>query len=364
MGREATTDTQIIPAQVEAYLRRRGHPDAKLSSLTPLGQETQAGLKAFGYGRPLRVDFTAGGKARQLVIRTMSPDPFGHSRRADRAEQMVLAFDRVGTIPDHIQPVDVGAFGPEGELAAIPEGEFFLVTNYVEGELYAQDLHAIARETKPRALDLDRARALARYLAELHRQKEDPAFFARHLRDTVGSGEGIFGQCDGYPGDDPVVTPQRLRAIEHQSLEWRWKLKERSIRCCRTHGDFHPFNILFRAGTDFSVLDCSRGGLGEAADDLIALSINYIFFAMGEVGQLTGAMVALWDTFWETYLEASGDREVLDVVAPYFAWRTLVLVSPRWYPDLDRQVRERLLAYAESLLGGAPFVPGEIRERL
>ena len=45
------------------------------------------------------------------------------------------------------------------------------------------------------------------------------------------------------------------------------------------HGDFHTWNILFREGTDFSVLDRSRGEWGEwgeAVDDVICLALNVL----------------------------------------------------------------------------------------
>lgn len=41
-----------------------------------------------------------------------------------------------------------------------------------------------------------RAEALARYPVDRHAEPADPAHYARELRDTVGSGEGIFGLID------------------------------------------------------------------------------------------------------------------------------------------------------------------------
>jgi len=48
-------------------------------------------------------------------------------------------------------------------------------------------------------------------------------------------------------------------------------------RLSQVHGDFHPWNVLFREGVDFTVLDRSRGERGEPADDVTAMTINYIF---------------------------------------------------------------------------------------
>jgi aminoglycoside phosphotransferase (APT) family kinase protein len=360
MGRESTRETLVTPERVQDYLRRTGHPDAEIRALRPLGQSTQADLKSYGYGHPLRATFTAGGNEHDVVIRTMSPDPFGHNRRSARAEALMLAFDTFNDVPRHIRAYDVGAFGEDGSMIPMGPGELFLVTNYVEGHLYANDLHTLQDGSEARSIDVKRAEALARYLAELHAERRDAEEYRRTIRDTVGSGEGIFGLCESYARDSTLAPKERLRKIEDMAVDWRWKLIDKTGRCRRTHGDFHPFNILFRDGDDFSVLDCSRGAAGEPADDLTCLSINYVFFTITRRQAFEGGLRTLWDAFWRTYLETSNDWEVLDVVAPFFAWRALVLASPVWYPNVGDAVRERLFRFAERLLGDEAFRPGAI----
>jgi aminoglycoside phosphotransferase (APT) family kinase protein len=360
MGRDSTHETRVTPEMVQAYLRRAGHPDAEIRALRPLGQSTQADLKSYGYGHPLRATFTSGGSTQDVVIRTMSPDPFGHNRRSARAEALMLAFDTFNDVPRHIEAYDVGAFGKDGSMIPMGPGELFLVTNYVDGDLYANDLHILQDGGAAAPVDIERAEALARYLAELHSEPRDAEEYRRTIRDTVGSGEGIFGLCESYPRGSALAPKERLRRIEDMAVDWRWKLIDRTDRCRRTHGDFHPFNILFRDKSDFSILDCSRGAAGEPADDLTCLSINYVFFTITKRAAFEGGLRTLWDAFWHTYLETSGDDEVLDVVAPFFAWRALVLASPVWYPNVEDPVRERLFRFAERLLGGELFRPQAI----
>lgn len=350
----------VRPEEVERYLHRHGHPGAVLTALTPLGEEVQEGLKGHGYGHPLRVTFEHRGVTRDCTLRTMAADPFGHERRADRFDGLVLAYDQFPHYARHVAPIDVGYITEDGALRSIGRGEPFLLTTFVEGELYAHDLTRLARESRPSSHDTARANALAEYLAALHAERMPPAGRRRSTRDLVGHGEGIFGLVDGYESDDPVATPERLRRIEHAAVDWLWRLRERDDRSRRTHGDFHPFNLLFREGDDFSVLDASRGGAGDPADDVTALSINYFFFGLATTGRFEGALRALWDDFWRTYLARTGDDGVLDVVAPFFAWRALVLACPAWYPDLDARVRERILRFAERLLEGARFTPERI----
>ena len=51
-------------------------------------------------------------------------------------------------------------------------------------------------------------------------------------------------------------------------------------------------------------------------------------------------------------------------VAPFFAWRALVLACPAWYPNLARTVRDRLLIFAERLLSGHQFLPNDLNALL
>ena len=355
---------QVDPLHIEAYLAHRGWPAPTVVRLAPLGADVQEGLKDYGYGRPLRVIFESAGATHQLVLRTMAPDPFGHDRRSDRAGVLLGAFDTFNGIPHHIRALDVGAFAEDGSLCPMARGEIFLVTDYVDGTLYAHDLRALAGEDAPTAIHRARAEALATYLAELHARPAPPEAWQRDLRDTVGSGEGIAGLCDSYPPGHPVATAERLEAIEHAAVAWRWRLRPRSHRARRTHGDFHPFNSLCRDGTDFSVLDASRGGMGEPADDVTCLALNYLFFALVARGRPDGALRTLFDTFLGTYLSATGDDELLEVVAPFFAWRCLVVANPVWYPQVPDALRDRILSFAERLLAGEAFRPDRMEELL
>jgi len=234
----------------------------------------------------------------------------------------------------------------------------------VSRRLYADDLRRIAREGVATREDLDRCDALARWLVQLHQVcgPADAVAWRRVVRDLLGSGEGIFGIVDAYPPDVPGAPRARLERIEHRCLDWRWRLRERSERLHRTHGDFHPFNIVFSGGTEFTALDASRGGRGDPADDLTALAINYVFFALQAPGTWERGFGPLWRQLWSSYLAGSGDSEVLRTAAPFLAWRALVLGCPKFYPELGAGARGALLDLAEGALDAISFAPGAAEE--
>lgn len=336
-------------------------PGAEVVRIEALAPDTGEGAtgKAEGYGQPLRIRVRAEGQEHTLVLRTATPNDFGHNRRADRAEAMVLDYDTFNLIPRHVRALDIGAVGPGGRLISLREAEeLFILTTYAPGTLYVDDLRAVAARREARALDVERCEALARYLVQLHREPlGPPAAYVRAVRDLVGHGEGIFGMVDGYPVDTPAAPPERLQRIERKCVDWRWKLRGRASRQRRTHGDFHPFNVVFEEGTRFTLVDASRGCQGDPADDVTAMAINYVFFAMEAPGAWAGGLGALWRRFWTVYLDESRDTGLVEVVAPFLAWRALVVCSPRFYPHLGAEARDTLLDWIEYVLDAPRFAP-------
>jgi len=234
----------------------------------------------------------------------------------------------------------------------------------VRGQPYADDLLRIRDEGAGTDLDRNRAQTLAAYLAEIHAVKhDDPLLWRRRLRDLIGHGEGIMGLTDSYQQASPdgpqepisFTNIEELQALEVMANEWRWRLKPLGHRLSQVHGDFHPFNVLFEEGSKFRLIDRSRGRWGEPADDVSCMTINYLFFSLQRYGRLTGPFMELYTTFWETYLPQSDDHELLAVIAPWFAWRALVLASPQWYPSLTDNVRRQLLTFARRVMAEPCF---------
>lgn len=347
---------------------RAALPDAEVLSVEPLRPDTdatEATRKAVGYGAPLAVRIRrAGGTEEQLVVHFEAPNDFGHDRRADRAANVLLAWDDFPKIPGHVRPLDVGILMPGHELRSLRDGgELYLLTPWAPGEPYAQDLRRIGRTGEVTPLDLERCAALVDALVAIHALPgTHPAAYVRALRDLVGHGEGIFGIVDGYPPNVPAAPVARLQALERECLRWRWLLKDRTHRLRRTHGDFHPWNVVFEEDARPALLDTSRGSQGEPADDVTCMSINYLFFGLLSPSAWPRGYGPLWRLFWSRYLERTGDRGVLEAAAPFFAWRSLVVSNPCWYPAVQAETRDRLLGFTERVLAAPRFDPSSADE--
>jgi hypothetical protein len=338
----------------------RLYPDHQIVAIEPLapdsGATAAATKKAAGYGDPVRVRLVDGhGQRCELVWRTASANEFGHDRRSDRVAGIVQSYEDFAATPGHVAAIDLGFVGNDGTLRSVRDaGEPYLITSFAPGSIYASDLRRIAANRVVSELDLARVGELARYLAELHVPIADGAVrYRRAIRDLIGSGEGIYGIIDGYPDG---FAGERLRAIEEQCATWRLRLRDRHHRLARTHGDFHPFNIVFDDAR-LTMLDASRGGCGDPADDLTAMAVNFLLFAIDDPPAWPHGLGVLWRRWWADYLRLRDDPALLEVAPPFFAWRVLVVCNPRFYPNLSPAGRDKLLGFAEHVLAAHALDP-------
>jgi hypothetical protein len=331
------------------------------------GAGAAQGGKGFGYGKPLLVAYEVDGVAREAVVSTMRSEAYGHQFPWDRGAALWFQFDAAKRMERHAKPLALGYVDADGGLCALDDPqEIFLVLEKVPGHDYYLDLERIVRQGLTPA-DQDMAQSLARWLAHVHAEKgNDPILYLRRVRELLGGNECIPGVIDlAYPLDYPLFPAERFQAVEKRLVEWRWRLKDYTHRLAAVHGDFHPWNILVDGGA-FRVLDRSRGEWGEPADDVAAMAINYLLFGLlAGNGSVAPDFLSLYQTFVSTYLDATDDTELAEVMAPFLVFRALVVASPQWYPDHPPGVRQALLAMVENALADDRFdfaAPGRYLE--
>ena len=374
---------EISRSHVEAYLTRLLGNNVQVLSLESLmdsqgasateddaSQQTRRKsssqpLKTYGYGQPLLVCYQVAGDERRAVLRTIKPNPFGYECRADRAADILSAYDTFNHLSRHTRALDIGVLTSDLHLRSLSlddRDEFFMLTNYVEGEPYAWNLQRLYNTGQLTDLDIRRAQCLAEYLAEIHAVKHDnPPLYRRRVRDLIGGGQGIMGLIDNYPPGFSLIDVDRLEQFEQTCVSWRWRLKERTHRLSQVHGDFHRFNVLFGDDVDLGLIDRRGGEWGEPGDDVSSMTIDYLLFSLQRSEMLAPPFETLWKTFWDIYLDLTCDQEVLTVVAPFFAWRALVLASPVWTKISDA-VRKALFQFIENVLREDAFDPARVND--
>jgi hypothetical protein len=329
----------LKPMNVLGYLNEK-YGEATIKKIFPLG----AGAHGEGY----RVEFSADGVDKAVIVKTLFSDGFGHDYPSDRAQVFIQAHLAYNKMKNHVHSLDVVGMGPNG-LASLGESEeYFIVMEEAPGKPYFDDLERV-RETGVTEEDRAKVEKLADFLAEIHASKIDnPSLYRRKIRDTVGHGECLMGVFDTYPPTH-FTSEIELVQITMKAVKWWGRIKDMGHRLSTVHGDFHPGNIYWDDEA-FVLLDRSRGLYGDPADDLSALAINYIFYDLQGTPDFSGPYRELFDLFFERYLSWTHDDEVFQTIAPFFAFRAAVVANPALYPDVDDSVRRKLFNFAQNVL--------------
>lgn len=303
-------------------------------------------------------------EVKSYVIKGLFHEGLGHDYPSDRAQVFLLALETYNDLPKHAKAIDVLSVLEDGSVCSIGGGkEYYFLMEKVEGKDYFNDLREFSKKERLESSDIKKIKAMTSYLSQIHSVKKDSrSLYWRKLRDTIGHGECLMGVFDTYP--DGVISYEEMAEIEKLCIDWRAALKPKIYRLCQIHGDFHPGNILFRSDEDFILLDRSRGPFGEAADDLTALSINYIFFSIMHHGDVRNSYLEGLKLFFEEYIKLSRDEEILAVVAPFFAFRGAVVSNPIFYPELSKSARVKIFNFIKGVLRDKKFDINKINRYL
>jgi hypothetical protein len=320
---------------------------------------------------------------KKKVVAKISGKKFGRENPEDRAKD-ALWIHRTSTLPRQPKAIAVGSITKDGRIIPLrSDSEYVVVLEEAKGISYHIYLNNILKMSKNfnyglSEHDLKATLNLSNYLVEIHKRKSFPELYKRHIGDIVGGPEGILGvdrllwkvldekEVKEKLGKSKAELRKEIIELKKKAIEHADRIEDMTHRCSRIHGDFHPFeNILFSDyPTDFWVLDRSRAEFGEPADDVTAMWINYLNYALLDEGSYRGKFKKLGDSFLENYLEKTNDYEMLKVVQPFFIWRGLVIATPVWYPETPVDVRNKIFNFMKNVSDVEEFNPKEVNSYL
>jgi len=310
--------------------------------------------------------FKQDSKLKALVMRIVRGDTgWGHDYMSDRASVLLLQHMLYNAAPKNtcIPSIDVVAVLKNGSLVSIGDAVEFiqLVEPLTEehGRPYVEHLLELSRRGSLTRKDEDMCIKCVEYLSTLHSEKtSDRNLYVRHIRDLIGHGEMLMGVIDTYQDNIDFISDEEICRIEVEAVKWRSRLKKKTHRLSRIHGDFHPFgNIRFKPDGSIVAVDLSREMYGEPADDVTALTINYLFISVWQHGSLEDSFRRLFKLFYEEYISRTGDEEILRVVQPFYAFRGMVVVHPIYYPEIRKEQRRMLVNFVLNVLEEDEFNP-------
>jgi aminoglycoside phosphotransferase (APT) family kinase protein len=340
---------------IRAYLLKQ-FKDVRRIDIKKLG----SGVQGSGFLIELKTDRGT----TSYVVKSLIPEGFGHDYPSDRAAVFLLDLDEFNTLPKHIKALDVLAEIENGSVKSIGGGkEYYLLMEKGEGTDYFRDLNEFSQKKHLEEPDIKKIKIMASYLASIHSVKKDSkTLYWRKLRDTVGHGECLMGVLDLYP--EGALPDKEKTDIIKKSIDWIYKVKPRFDRLSQIHGDFHPGNIWFKDTNDFILLDRSRGPWGEPADDVTALTINYIFFSIKHYGTMKGPYLEGLKLFFDDYVRQTGDIEIYSIVQLFYAFRGVVVANPVFYPEITKQQRGLIFRFIHNILDSEGFDPERINDYL
>lgn len=296
------------------------------------------------------------------VVKSLIPAGFGHDYPSDRAAIFLLDLDEFNHLPRHVKAVDVLAELGDGSVKSIGGGkEYYLLMEKGQGKDYFHDLIEYSRKQWLDDSDIKKIKTMTSYLHDIHSMKKDSkALYWRKLRDTLGHGECLMGILDLYP--EGVIPCTEMASVIKKSVDRVYTLKPRFERLSQIHGDFHPGNIWFTNEEEFTLLDRSRGPWGEPADDVTALTINYIFFSVKYHETVKDAYLEGLNLFYNDYVKQSGDDEIYSVVQLFYAFRGIVVGNPVFYPEVSPRQRSMIFRFVNNVLDSERFDPARVND--
>ena len=330
--------------KIRNYLKECFGPETNFMDIQRIGK----GIHGVAY----RLKFKGSREEKHLIMKTIFPSEFGHEHFSDRAQILLLANENYNEMPNHIKAIDVIGETPDRFISLKEAQEFYLFMEEAEGDSYFKDLNEILDRGWLTEVDRKRARVLGQFLSEIHAikycEENTKILYRRRIRELMGHGECIMGIIDAYDRVE-FTTDRELIDYAGKCFSWWGKIRDKSERLCRVHGDYHPGNIWFQ-GDDFTLLDRSRGSYGEPACDLSCLCVNYIYYAIKDRGAFEGPFAELCRMFLKAYMEETKDYGFFEVTQPFFAFRVLVLANPNFYPDDTIETKRKLLNFGHSVL--------------
>jgi hypothetical protein len=333
-------------------------------NLRRLGEPEEG--KGFGYGVPVRVDYELpGGGCERAVLHTMRPGSFGHENMLDRERILLWSHQAYNRLPRHVRSVDVSVFQSNGDLTSLGQvEELGLLTEYAEGAALRFGSRAAARYRQADRSRHSPRRCGLRLLVEIHAERgaqsgNDSRLYIRRIRELVGDGECIMGLADSYP---PHRCSRHAFSSRSSIAPWRGAGASRiELTGCEEFMGFSSLEHFVYIGSRFSRAGsfARRVWRSGRRRDVYHFELRFLL-SLQRTGKLEGAFGSLFLRFWDRYLEKVGDREILEVAAPFFVFRALALASPVSYPSLADSERKKLLAFILAVVEPPSFNPRRV----
>jgi len=255
----------------------------------------------------------------------------------------------------------LGVFVKNKEIKEIPEineeTEIFQIQEYGgDGTCYLDLLET--DKTKVDEKDKEEIDQIVDYIVEVHKikhpsidKKRLDAVYNDFLRNVIGHPEYMLMLLHEMPKDNLVLPPEKQEEFLGLMIENMHQLKDRNDRLTALHGDFWAANAFFSDNKLF-MIDYSRMPWGDPGFDIgfwIGTNLVKYFSTKNPYFKETG------EYFLERYIEKTQDNEILKTMPYSLGLIAVIYASPRFVPDLEDSVREKMFNHAIKMLKEKTF---------
>lgn len=89
-----------------------------------------------------------------------------------------------------------------------------------------------------------------------------------------------------------------------------------------------------------------------------------IFAICHKDGNVRGPYLEALKLFYKDYIRMTGDKELLKIVAPFYAFRGAVVANPVFCPDVTPAKRRKIFNFMHNVLKARSFNPDKVNEYL
>ncbi len=154
--------TEIKQEVLKKYLSDVFGSEIKIKDIQKLGE----GFHGLGFS----IDtIDKNNNEKRYILKTLRGEGFGQDYPADRASVLIRALMDYNSLPRHVKAINVGSIQNDGKALSIGNpNDFFIILEEGKGEDYWKDLDDIRVEGVLKDEDRERAKALGKYLGNIH----------------------------------------------------------------------------------------------------------------------------------------------------------------------------------------------------
>ncbi len=229
-----------------------------------------------------------------------------------------------------------------------------------EGISYESLLKDKKEKIKVDETDIAELEKITDYLVKIHKIKHPSkdterlkSVYNDGLRNVLTNPELTIMLLHDFTNSDKILPAKEHGNYVGLMLTLIHKWKDRHERLVALHGDFWGANLFFKKDGEIWVIDYSRIPWGDAGVDVGWWLSRYLWFYHETQNEY---FKELGEKFLDMYERKSNDKEIHQAVSLVLGLMGIIMISPRFYPNLDTVIGKRFFDNIVDILKNSQLI--------